>query len=116
MEDPLKKKLHHYHLVATEVAFLEPQNQQIGQLKINVLMRTPTRSFTARDMGKSQQIAQMQLFEKLQDQTLEVKDVFLIAVSYLGQMTEEHFQAPPAGTVKQERTAAEPTAPTPFDA
>lgn len=105
-------KLHHYHLVATEVAFLEPDNQAIGSLKINVLLRTPERNFTARDMGKSQQIAQMQLFEKLQNEKLEVKDVFMIGVSYLGFMTEEKFQEPPAGTTKQERPVAVKT---PFD-
>lgn len=110
----MNKKLHHYHLVTTKVAFLEPEQQAIGALELNVLMRTVDRNFTAADIGKSQQVAQLQFFEKMQNQNLEVKDVLITAISYLGHMSEDKFQAIPAGTAKQQRPAT-PTN-TPFDA
>lgn len=107
METPLSKK-QHYHLLATEVAFLEPENEMIGAFKVNVMMRTPTRNFTVKDLGKAQQIAQMQMFDKLQNEKLEVKDVFILSVSYLGLMNEEEFQRPPEGTKLQERPQVVP--------
>lgn len=100
------KKAMHYHLIACEVAFLEPKNEAIGALKINVLMRTTDRNFTSADLGKSQQVAQLQFFEKLANAELEVKDVFFIGISYLGLMTEEKFQEAPEGTKLQERSTA----------
>lgn len=99
----MSKKAQHYHLVATEVAFLEPENQQIGALKINVLIRSEEKNFPSAMLAKAQQIAQMQFFDKLQNEKLIVKDVFIYNVSYLGFMTEEHFQKPLEGTRVQER-------------
>lgn len=95
MEITLSKPSHHYHLCATKVAFLEPENQAIGSLEINVLMRTKDRNFASAELAKAQQIAQMQFFEKMQNETLEVKDVFFSSISYLGHMTEDRFQERP---------------------
>lgn len=100
-------KAQHYHLVATEVAFLEPENQQIGALKINVLLRSQEKNVPSAMLAKAQQLAQLQFFDKLQDNRLEVKDVFIFNISYLGFMTEEKFLEKPEGMTVRERPQAE---------
>lgn len=101
--------MHHYHLAATKVAFLEPENEAIGSFELNVMMRTDERNITTADLARAQQVAQLQFFDKLQNPNLVVKDVFFIGISYLGHMTEEKFQTPPKGVKVQERV--DPPAP-----
>jgi hypothetical protein len=87
---------HYYHLVATEVLFFDPDSENLGKLKVNVLIRTDGKNFTAGDLGRAQQVAQMNFFKQMDNNQLVVKDVFIFAVSNLGKMTEDQFQKRPA--------------------
>ena len=110
----MKAKPQHYYLIATKVLSVNTDNNIPLEMDVNVLLRTDSKNFTAADMGKSQQIAQMTFFERIGVPTMKVVDVFFVSVSRLGLMTEEEFQRPPEGMVVQERK--EPQAPGPFDA
>ncbi len=48
--------------------------------------------------GKAQQALQMLLFRRLQDPKAEVKDVFIMAISYLGLQSEKDFNTLADGT------------------
>jgi hypothetical protein len=70
----------------------------LSQIELNTVIRSKDRKVTGRKMGEAQQAMQMLLFKKAQSAGKDppnVHDVFLIGISYLGQMTEEEFYTPP---------------------
>ena len=83
-------KVQHYHLVAGMVLFVREGSDEIEQMNLNTTLTGDDRNVTARQIGIAQQGLQMRLFERVGPQ-VEVKDVFIISVSYLGQMTPEKF-------------------------
>ena len=89
------QEFHHYHLFATKVVFEDEPNSARGAVELNVLIRTESKFITAFDIGRAQQVAQAQFFERVEDKTLKVVDVFTLSVSYLGKMTEAQFQYRP---------------------
>ncbi len=109
-------KKQHYYLVSGVVIFREPGEEvnAVGEIKLNTTLRIEQQNVPASQIGRAQQSLQMLMFQKLQDTTLEVVDVHITAVSYLGHMTEEFFMKPPEGTVLQEKPATGGT-PTPID-
>jgi hypothetical protein len=98
----------HYHLVAGNVVFHTADGQSMGSLTLNTVLRNATNLVPARQIGRAQQALQMLFFERTGDPTNVVVDVVIIAVSYLGFMSEEEFNAPPEGMVQQERSSELP--------
>lgn len=96
-------KRDHYHLVAGEVLFADPsQDNALGSIKLNTMIVTPDGNVTVRHIGKAQQTLQMLMFQKLEDPNLKVMDVFIMGVSPLGRMTEKEFTKDPPGQTLQE--------------
>lgn len=93
----------HYHLVSGNVVFNTADEQNMGSLALNTVLRSNEGNVPARAIGRAQQALQLQFFEKTGDPTLKIVDVVIIAVSHLGLMTEAEFNAPPEGMVQQER-------------
>jgi hypothetical protein len=92
----------HYHLVSGVVMFKDLETEgAVGEIKLNTTLRSGSQSVPARQIGKAQQSLQMLMFQKLGTE-LEVVDVHIVAISYLGHMTEEQFMAPPEGMKVQE--------------
>lgn len=90
----------HYYLASVEVVYTR-DNSLDQSAKFNVIASNITQQFNVANMQQLQQAAQMRLFQALGPQTkldtINVKDVFTIGVSYLGEMTEAEFntQMPP---------------------
>lgn len=103
------KKLHH-HLITGQVVF-EVKNEAgepvgLNQANLNAVVTSEKKEFPVRMIGKAQQAVQMHFHKKIgTDAPVEVKDVCLLAVSYLGHMTPEEFHAAPDGQKVAERTA-----------
>ena len=98
----MEAKKQHYHLVAGLVMFGNPETEQIGSLTLNTVLRSDSQNVPVRQIGRAQQALQMIFRQKTEDETSQIVDVPIMSISYLGFMTEEEFQAPPEGMVKQE--------------
>lgn len=96
---PNPKKRHH-HLIAGQV-FFKDKNGEVHAPHINGVLLTQHRTLTARDVGRAQQVLQMNLHSVAEDNSIDIFNVFLFSLSYLGWMTEAEFQAKPKGTVIQ---------------
>lgn len=85
----------YFHLVAAEVSFRttpkDGEEVQIGAQRINVVLASDDGQVPGRQLDRAQQQAQIKFLELAQDPTLQVFDVFIIGISFLGQMTQEEF-------------------------
>lgn len=86
-----EKAKRHYFLAATQVVF-RTQDGEPGISEHNCVLDWPTRTVSVMGIGKIQQLAQL-IFRKnvAPDPSIEVKDVFILGISYLGLQTEEEF-------------------------
>lgn len=89
-------KKQHFHLISGTVMFLDKSGDEVraGNFVQNTTIQTPTKDVPARYIGRAQQALQMLMFQKLEDHTLEVTDVHIMSISYLGFMTEAEFVKP----------------------
>ncbi len=96
----------HYHLVSGVVIFRDPEAPNaaaVGEMRLNTTLRSDSQYVPARQIGKAQQSLQMLMYTRLDDTSLEVVDVHINSISYLGEMTEEDFMEAPEGMTLQEQ-------------
>jgi hypothetical protein len=96
-----------HFMVAAQIVFnitLDSGEQAVNTANINSVVTHDKDMVPARLLGKAQQAAQMQLFNKLGEEAtkINVVDVVILNLMNLGYMTDEEFQATPDGTVKKE--------------
>lgn len=94
----------HYHLVTGSVIYQEAEDQPFQSITLNGIVRDDEKEIPTRLLGRAQQILQINFMKKIDSTQHKVVDVILLNFAYLGHMTEEVFQAPPAGTKLQEKT------------
>jgi hypothetical protein len=87
----------HYHLVTGEILFRDPKEETSGSVRLNTLTMSDTGLIRRKELGQAQQALQMHFFRRIQDETLQVLDVVILNISFLGCMTEEEFQYIPEG-------------------
>lgn len=88
----------HYFLVAGEISFVRKDKPNTFEgTCLNGVVVNDTPQFPARCIGRAQQVLQMQFFKRLGEnvQMIEVTDVVLVNVTYLGEFTSEEFNANP---------------------
>lgn len=92
------KRLHHW-LVSGKVIFLSsPQpgeEPQAGNFEHNTIITNTLQFVTANMIGQAQQALQMELFNQLPDPAMQIVNVHIQGVHYLGDMTKEQFYTPP---------------------
>ena len=97
----------HHHLIVGEIVFVHQDNpDQPSAIRLNGVLMDKSRDLPVRLLGKAQQILQLNFHNRTQDDKVKVVDVTLMGFSYLGEFTQEEFQAAPEGTKLQERPAA----------
>lgn len=105
---PLNKKAPniklHYFLFAVELVY-KVEGGEMGRANVNVAVTNPDMNINARVLGRAQQGAQVNFWKKVKSQ-LEIVDAVITAVSYLGHMTPQYFNAPPEGMKLQEQAKA----------
>lgn len=84
-------KVQHYHLVSGLVIFTEAEGAPEERVHLNTTIITDDARVTATHIGQAQKALQMILFQKFGP--MMVRDVFIMAISPLGQMTSEEFVA-----------------------
>lgn len=93
----------HYYMVAGEVVFRTKENE-IGSNRLNALVVTSEQRFALQQINLAQQTLQRNFFNR-QAEPVEVIDVVLNGLMYLGLFTEQEFHAVPKGMrVQQLRT------------
>ena len=97
----------HYFLISGTVMFSFPNPEQpdqpnISSVPCNAIVRHDDTNFPAHKLGKAQQNLHKSFALKMPEEVrpaLQVHDIIVMAVSHLGEMTEEEFQAAPEGHV-----------------
>jgi len=93
----------HYYMVAGEIVFQTKENE-MGSIRLNALVVTTEQKFAVRQINLAQQTLQMH-FHKRHSDPVEVIDVVMNGLMYLGLFTEQEFHAVPEGVrVQQLRT------------
>lgn len=82
----------HYYLVAGLVTFVRKDETQPEQITLNTSITTPRQLVTAKSIGRGQQGLQMIAFERFGHE-IQIVDVCVLSLSYLGRMTQEDFMA-----------------------
>lgn len=85
----------HHWLVAGYVIYADPNNpdQENGQVSLNTMITTTEQALIRDDLGRAQAgLMQRFVLETTVGKTSQIKDVFLIAITHLGLMTEAQFQ------------------------
>lgn len=99
----------HHHLISGEIVFVhQDAPDQPSAIRLNGVLIDKSRDLPTRLLGKAQQILQLNFHNRTQDEKVKVVDVILMGFSYLGEFTQEEFQAPPEGMKLQERAEAAP--------
>jgi hypothetical protein len=81
----------YYYLVSGEVMFADEKQEGIGTTKLNTTIVSDNPHVDVRQIGRAQQALQMHFFQRIERVDVTVVDVFLLAISPLGHMTEEEF-------------------------
>jgi patatin-like phospholipase/acyl hydrolase len=94
----------HYYLIAGLVMFtfkVEGNDEpQVSSVPVNAIVRHDNTKFPAAKLAKAQQNMHAAFMMKMPEEAragITVHDMVVQNVSYLGEMTEEEFQAPPEG-------------------
>lgn len=96
----------HHFLIAGNVLFQNNTSNEMGSVPLNGVLITDRKDIPAASLAKAQQILQMRFFKNIDNSTeITVVDVVLQSMTYLGEFTEEEFQAPPAGLSVQEASS-----------
>jgi hypothetical protein len=99
------QKKYHYHLAATQVVFVDPDDGRASDLNFNVMLRTDGPNLTAASIGRIQQNAQVLFYQNANHKNFKVVDVFIYNICPLGKQLEEDFQAKHEFTPEQEDEA-----------
>ena len=99
-------------LVAGEIIFNQADSDVTHSVRLNAMIAHTECSLPARLIGKAQQTLQMLLFKRMGESAeaagiampqINVHDVVILNISSLGWASEEEFNKPPEGTLKQEK-------------
>ena len=102
----------HRFLVAGEIIFNQADSDVTHSVRLNAMIAHTDVNLPARLIGKAQQTLQMLLFKRMGESAeaagiampqITVHDVVILNISSLGWLSEEEFNAPPEGTVQQEK-------------
>lgn len=107
-------KRQHHTLITAEIVFRHKADEagNVHAIRANGVMASTSKEITAFLIGKAQQIVQMNFHTRMQGEAAEVEilDVVIINLSYLGLMTTEEFKAVPEGAKLQEKPRPQPPA------
>ena len=96
---PTPERPRHYHLVSAQVVFYRQGSEVIEQVGMNTPIITDKGVICAKEIGRAQQAVQMALQARFPTTPLDVRDVFISAISDLGKQTRSEFMAGMENTV-----------------
>lgn len=100
----------YYHLIAGQIVFLNPENQDNGAVSLNAIVQTRDGNIGRHQLNQAQQSLQLHFFKNVGDEKIQIIDVVLMSISSLGYMTEEQFLRVPEGAQLKEAAPDDPFA------
>jgi hypothetical protein len=95
VKNPVKGAKKHHYLVAGKVMFLvkneEGEPQGLGSIELNAMATSQFNYLTAQRLGQAQQSLQLRAIQKVGE--VQIEDVVISSISYLGHMTDDEFGA-----------------------
>jgi hypothetical protein len=104
MKIPEASQKLHYHLITGKIVFSEPNQESVNVIELNAVVSHTEKNIPVALIGRAQQTLQLQFFNRMENPELEIRDVVISSLCYLGEMTQEEFQAPPEGHEQQEKS------------
>jgi len=104
-----KKNLEHYFMVAGEVIFRladAPEDSVPNVMRLNAVITSSDGRLAVAQLGRAQQALQMNFHNRLQDPTVKVIDVVMLAVIPLGVFTAEQFHKQPENFIDNAQGSA----------
>ncbi len=91
-------KKHHY-LIAGELTFTPPGAPEgtINTIKNNGVLMTNAKHIMMRDLGRAQQVLQLNLHHSIGEAGTVIHNVVILNLTYLGYFTQEEWKTPPEG-------------------
>lgn len=80
---------HHYYLVTGEVVFTD--DGAIHSTNVNGIIVLEENRIPVSELGKAQQILQLNFFKQMNNESLEIQNVVLSNFSYLGKFSKDDF-------------------------
>lgn len=84
--------LNHFHLVAGEIVFKSPKEENVSAVRVNTVLRTTSRNVQAHRLGKAQSGLQLVFRQNIGNVDVEIIDIVILNLSYMGEMTDAEFQ------------------------
>ena len=100
----------HYYLVAGEIVFTD-EEEKVNAIRLNGVTVMKDLEVNTRELGRAQQILQVNFAQRMGEIPYKVHDVVLTSFIYLGKMSQEEFHKTPEGMKLQEKAPA--TSPVP---
>ena len=108
-EKSVSEKKHHYMIAGKIVFNQKDQPERINSIDLNGILIIDQPYINVASIGKAQQILQMHFHKNVGDASLvNVLDVVVLQFSHLGLMTQQEFEAVPAGMKLQEKAPVTP--------
>lgn len=85
----------HHYMVTAQILFTVQGKDDLNVAMQNTLVLAPEQKITVTQIARAQQGVQMQLTQKMGTTEIEVRDVVITALMYLGHMTTEEFTKAP---------------------
>ena len=91
---------HHYFLIAGEIVF--HNDGGINSVRLNAVATSNQSKIPARGVAVAQQACQHAFTQRMDGlENINILDVVIMSIVYLGEFTQEEFQAPPEGMEMQ---------------
>lgn len=94
----------HHYLITGEIVFTpNRESDDVNAIRLNGVLIQDEVFFDVATLGKCQQILQLNFHQRMQDDNINVVDVIIYSLTYLGFMTKDQFHKEPEGTKLQEK-------------
>ena len=104
------KQRKHYYLVHGAIVFAHVEQEQVGSIDMNGLLLADEKKIALHELNNSQRILQHNFFQRMPAEKVEIQDVVLKNITWLGHYTDDEFKNIPEGITMQMREAAEQAA------
>lgn len=97
----------HHWLVSGKVLFILGGQEEVSTFEHNTVITNTDRFVTANMIGEAQQSLQLQLFQQAADPHIQMINVHIQAVNYLGEMSKEQFYTPSPADASNDAVAGQ---------
>lgn len=102
----MNQKKQFFFLFCAEIVFQIKDAPGLSSYRMNTVVTSNQNTLHAAQIGKAQQILQMEFIKRMNDPTLEIRDVIILTINPLGlQTTEEFTKGIPISTLASEGNA-----------